>query len=300
MASMHEVIYCLTPKAPPCNRSVQSSHRVKKLYHRVYFCYRKECFQIKFVSKTKEFTSQSLPGRGKDNIPSSALRKLLIQLLGGVKTTESLPDASTERCQMPSYHSAVRAQERELSTTHPTSCRKFILSPLIQKHFRPLIYAAPNYLLSGFFPWAKKELVPLLSDGCLWVRAEEPLAWSWYSAADRQNNPATEDFPHPAATWTPAHPTAAAVLSHMPMEASCSQGKIPASAHGRRKVSQPWGCAKCGDDYVYTSSKGDRDDRWKKCTPFSRRFSIPFKLSSQKGANCPCPVISNLSTRLYG
>lgn len=96
-------------KAPPCNTSVQSSHQVERLYHRVYFCYRKECFQIKFVSKTKEFTSQRLPGRGKDNIPSSALRKLLTQLLGGVKKTESLPDANTGRCQMPSCHSAVRA-----------------------------------------------------------------------------------------------------------------------------------------------------------------------------------------------
>lgn len=40
------------------------------------FCYKKECFHIKFVSKTKEFTSPNLPGRGEDNIPSSALRKL--------------------------------------------------------------------------------------------------------------------------------------------------------------------------------------------------------------------------------
>lgn len=76
MASMHGAIYCLTPKAPPHNRKVQPSHQVQRLYHTVYFCYGKECFQIKFVSKTKEFTSQSLPGRGEDNIPSSALGKL--------------------------------------------------------------------------------------------------------------------------------------------------------------------------------------------------------------------------------
>lgn len=40
------------------------------------FVTEKNVFQIKFVSKTKEFTSQSLPGSREDNIPSSALRKL--------------------------------------------------------------------------------------------------------------------------------------------------------------------------------------------------------------------------------
>lgn len=117
----------------------------------------------------------------------------------------------------------------------------------------------------ALFPLAKKELVPLLSDECFLVRAGEQLAWSWCSAADGRTTLPTEDFPHPAATWTkahpPAHPAAAAVLSHMSTEASCSQEKSPASPHGWRKVSQPWSWAKHGDDCIYTSSKGDRDER---------------------------------------
>jgi len=73
---MRGAVYCRAQQTPPHSRNIQPSHQVYRLYHTGYFYYGKECFQTTLVSKTKEFTSQSLPGRGEDNIPSSALRKL--------------------------------------------------------------------------------------------------------------------------------------------------------------------------------------------------------------------------------
>lgn len=91
------------------------------------------------------------------------------QPLGGVKKPVSswcqyweVLNAFTSHCH--------RSTVQEQSTTHPSSYRKFILSPLNQKHLRPLIYAASSYFLFSFFPLAKKELVPLLSDRCFLVQ----------------------------------------------------------------------------------------------------------------------------------
>lgn len=111
----------------------------------------------------------------------------------------------------------------------------------------------------AFFSFSWKG-VDTIAEWGVPLRAGESLAWSCCSAADRTTQ-ATEDFPHPAATWTPAHPTLATVLFHMSMEASSSQGKTPASPHGWTKVSQPWGWAKHGEDCVYAFSNGDRDER---------------------------------------
>lgn len=68
----------------------------------------------------------------------------------------------------------------------------------------------------AFFPLAKKELVPLPSDGCFLVRAGEPLAWSWCSAAEGQNYPAHRGLPSPCSNlnYSPS-PSSCCIVSHV-------------------------------------------------------------------------------------
>lgn len=148
----------------------------------MYFCHGNEHFKIKFVSQTKEFTpppeSSWEGGRGKVNIPSSAFRKLKLPKNREVLRSLSfflMPILKGVKC-LP----LTLLSEHSEGAEHHTSelMRRFILSPLNQKHFRPLIYTAPSYFLFSFFffflffsPLASKELVALLSDGC---RAREP------------------------------------------------------------------------------------------------------------------------------
>lgn len=222
---MRRAIYCLTPKAPPHNRNIQPSYQVQRLYHTVYFCYEKECFQIKFVSKTKEFTSQSLPGRGEDNIPSSALRKLklpncwevlrslslfLMPILKGVKCLHLTLPSMREGAE---YHTSKLVQKvyfvsPEPETLQTTNTCSFKLFPL-----------------QLFFLQLKRSWCH-----CQVLRAELESHSSEATAlqlTDRTTQP-VEDFPRPAAT----HRTAATVLSHVSTEAGCSQGKPPTSPRG--------------------------------------------------------------------
>lgn len=178
---------------------------------------------------------------------------------------------------------------RELSTTHPSSCRKFILSPLIQKHFRPLIYAAPSYFLSVFFSFSLKGAGTIAE---WWVHLSQR-AWSWCSAAEGQYNPAHRGLPSSCSNLnsSPSN-SSCCIVPHFhggqlqPRQDPMSFTSWLKKSQSALRLGWAWGWL-C----LHISQGGQR---WTKCTPcFPWRFR-PFRLSSQKGANHSCPVTGNL------
>lgn len=150
----------------------------------------------------------------------------------------------------------------------------------------------------AFFPLAKKGLVPLLSDGCLLVRAAEPLAWSWCLAADRQNNPAHRGRPSTCSTLNSSPSNSSCCIVSQVHGGQQQPRKEPSFTTWLKKSQSALGPSWAWRWLCLCIFQGGQ--RWKKCTPFPWRFSIPFRLSSQKGANHPCPVTGNLFMGLCG